>query len=78
MKRLKNNEESWEQIHLASGIYTAGEPYPAVDFDFYVEGVSEDNLYLSNKGIESQIKSTLEINPSREKVVYFYYKLNRM
>jgi hypothetical protein len=76
MKRMKNNEESWEQICLASGLHTTGEPYPVIDFDFYVEGVSEDNLYLSNKGIELQIKSSLELNPSRQKVVYFYYKLN--
>jgi len=78
MKTYKNNEETWERIHLASSVYRIGEPYPQVDFDFLIEGVSDTNLYLSNSGIEKQIKSTLELNPERQKVVYFYYKMNNL
>lgn len=73
---LENNDETWEMLHLASGTYTAGTPYPQVQFDFYIKNVSDRNLYCSNEGIEKQIKHCLGVNPDRQKVVYFYYKRN--
>jgi hypothetical protein len=66
----------WETLHLASGIYNVGDAYPNKDFDFYIEGVSETNVYCSNRGIEQQIKDSLNNNPEKQKIVYFYYKRN--
>jgi len=78
MLQLKNNEESWEMLHLASGIYNVGDPLPDVDFHYHIVDVSERNAYCSNSGIERQIHDSLELNPDRKKVVYFYYKLNSL
>lgn len=74
--KLENNEETWEMLHLASSIHTVGNPLPMVEFDFVIDGVSEHNAYCSNEGIARQIKETLELNPQRTHVVYFYYKRN--
>lgn len=73
---LPNNEETWETLHITSGVYTVGTEYPYVNFDFYVNGVSEKNAYCSNNGIKRQIEESLRLNPERQKVVYFFYKRN--
>ena len=71
---MKDNEETWESLEIASNTYIVGEPFPEEKFDFYIEGVSERNLYCSNKGIKTQIEESLKLNPNREKIVYFFYK----
>jgi hypothetical protein len=68
------NEEIWEFLQIESNVYVVGEPYPEEKFDFYIEGVSEKNLYCSNEGIKTQIQESLKLNSNREKVVYFFYK----
>lgn len=67
-------EEIWEQIYLQSSTYNVGDPYPTKNFDFYIEGVTENNVYFSNEGIKKQIDTVLELNPDRKKLVYFYYE----
>ena len=70
---LKNDDELWEKIALASGVWKVGENIPEINFDFYVDELSESNVYLSNDGIKKQIFSGLELNPERKAVHYFYY-----
>ncbi len=68
------NEDIWEQLYLTSAIYNVGDTYPDREFDFYIRGISEKNVYCSNEGIKKQIEESLQLNPNRTKVVYFYYK----
>lgn len=69
-----NDEEIWESLQLASNVYNVGDIFPEEKFDFYIEGVSEKNLYCSNAGIKTQIEESLKLNPNRQKIVYFFYK----
>lgn len=72
---MYDNESSiWEELELDSGTYVKGDPIPTREFNFYIRGLSEKNVYCSNDGIARQIKEAFERNPNREKVIYFYYK----
>lgn len=73
-KMYDTDNDIWEDLELESGTYTKGDPMPNHNFDFYIRGLSEKNVYCSNDGIHRQILETLERNPNREKVIYFYYK----
>lgn len=68
------HDDLWEKIHLQSDTYTKGDPYPEKKFDFYVDNLSETNVYFSNNGIKKQIDSFFERYPNKEKLVYFYYE----
>jgi len=67
-------DQIWEELCLDSGKYNKGDPYPKIEFDFYIEGTSEKNVFCSNAGIQKQIEETLKINPERQVITYFYYK----
>lgn len=69
-----NDEEIWESLQLASNVYNVGDEYPQENFDYYIKGASEKNLYCSNTGIITQIEESLKLNPNRQKIVYFFYK----
>lgn len=71
---MRNDEETWESLQLASNVYNVGDDYPQENFDFYIDGVSDKNLYCSNQGIKIQIQESLKLNPNRQKLVYFFYK----
>lgn len=71
---MTEKEEIWESLQIESNVYNVGDTFPEEKFDFYIEGVSEKNLYCSNTGIKTQIEESLKLNPNRQKIVYFFYK----